>query len=98
VVVRAGDAQLARWESLTDDAPYAELMVLTACRIWRFSEERTHCSKTGTGLWALARDPSLQAVRDALRLRTGDQAQVAPADIGRLLRIVRERVAASEDT
>jgi predicted nucleotidyltransferase len=97
-VVSAGDSQLARWESLTDDAPYAELMVLTACRIWRFAEERTHCSKSEAGLWTLARDPSLQAVHDALRLRAGDQVQVAPADIGRLLRIVRARIAASNDT
>jgi hypothetical protein len=82
-VVRASDAQFARWESFTDDAPYAELMVLTACRIWRFSEERTHCSKSEAGLWALARDPSLQAVRDALRLRAGESVQVAPAEIGR---------------
>jgi aminoglycoside adenylyltransferase-like protein/nucleotidyltransferase-like protein len=97
-VVRAGDSQLARWESLTDDAPYAELMVLTACRIWRFAEERTHCSKSEAGRWVLARDPSLPAVHDALRLRAGDQVQVAPADIGRLLKIVRARIAASERT
>jgi hypothetical protein len=66
-VVSVGDAQLARWQSLTEDAPYAALMVLTACRIWRFGEERIHCSKSAAGLWALARDPSLHAVRDALR-------------------------------
>jgi hypothetical protein len=97
-VLGAGDAQLARWESLTDDAPHAALMVLTACRIWRFSEERTHCSKSAAGLWVLARDPSLQAVRDALRLRAGDPAQIAPAEIGRLLKIVRARITASDDT
>jgi hypothetical protein len=96
-VVTAGDVQLARWESLTDDAPYAELMVLTACRVWRFTEEHTYCSKSEAGLWALARDPSLQAVRDALRLRAGDRMQVAPAEIGRLLKIVRARIAASEN-
>jgi hypothetical protein len=95
-VTRAGDAQLARWESLTDDAPYAELMVLTACRIWRFGEERTHCSKSEAGLWALARDSSLQAVRDALRLRAGDSVHIAPAEIARLLKIVRARIAAGE--
>jgi Domain of unknown function (DUF4111)/Nucleotidyltransferase domain len=97
-VLRAGDAQLARWESLTDDAPYAALMVLTACRIWRFSEERTHCSKSAAGLWALERDPSLQAVRDALRLRAGHAARVEPAEIGRLLRLVRAQIMASESS
>jgi Domain of unknown function (DUF4111) len=70
--------------------------VLTACRVWRFSEERTHCSKSEAGLWALARDPSLRAVSGALRLRAGGSVHVAPAEIGRLLRIVRARIASSE--
>jgi Nucleotidyltransferase domain len=48
-VLIVGDAQLARWQSLTDDAPHAALMVLTACRIWRCSEERTHSSKAAAG-------------------------------------------------
>ena len=95
-VLTAGDAQLARWQSLTDDAPYAALMVLTACRIWRFSEERIHCSKSAAGTWALMRDPSLHAIRDALRPRTGDPVLVKPAEIARLLEIVRARVAASK--
>jgi hypothetical protein len=94
-VLLAGDAQLARWQTLTDDAPHAALMVLTACRIWRFSEERTHCSKAAAATWALARDPSLTAVRDALRQQAGDPVPIAPTDIGRLLRIVRTRIAAT---
>jgi predicted nucleotidyltransferase len=94
-VLLVGDAQLARWQSLTDDAPYAALMVLTACRIWRFSEERTHCSKAAAASWAHARDPSLTAVRDALRQRTGDPVRIAPTEIGRLLKIVRTRIAAT---
>jgi predicted nucleotidyltransferase len=93
-VVVAGDAQLARWQSLTDDAPHAALMVLTACRIWRFNEERIHCSKGAAGSWALARDPSLTAVRDALRQHAGDSIRIAPTEIGRLLRIVRTHLAA----
>jgi hypothetical protein len=91
-VLGVGDAQLARWQSLTDDAPYAALMVLTACRIWRFNEERIHCSKSAAGQWALTRDPSLHAVRDALRQRTGDPVSVEPAEIARLLEIVRGSV------
>jgi hypothetical protein len=93
-VLLAGDAQLARWQSLTDDAPYAALMVLTACRIWRFSEERAHSSKAAAASWALARDPSLTAARDALRQRAGDPVRIAPTEISRLLRIVRTRIAA----
>jgi hypothetical protein len=72
--------------------------VLTACRIWRYAEERTHCSKSEAGVWALARDPSLQAAHDALRLRADDQVQVAPAAIGRLLKIVHACIAANKDT
>jgi hypothetical protein len=94
-VLTVGDAQLARWQSLTDDAPHAALMVLTACRIWRFSEERSHCSKAAAGSWALARDPSLTAVRDALRQRAGEPVRIAPTQIGRLLKIVRTRLAAT---
>ncbi len=44
-VLQVGDAQLASWQLLTADARNAALMVLTACRIWRFSEERRYCSK-----------------------------------------------------
>jgi Domain of unknown function (DUF4111)/Nucleotidyltransferase domain len=92
-VLRAGDAQLAHWQRLTDDAPYAELMALTACRIWRFSEERVHCSKSAAGAWALARDPALRAVRNALRQRRGEATPIAPAELGRVLAIAREAVA-----
>jgi predicted nucleotidyltransferase len=92
-LLRAGDAQLARWQSLTDDAPYAALMVLTACRVWRFSEERIHCSKTAAGAWALTRDPSLEAVRGALRRRAGDPVPIEPAGIARLLELVRAGLA-----
>jgi hypothetical protein len=44
-VVAAGDAQLAHWQAIGDDPPYAELTVVTACRVWRFAEEGRHCSK-----------------------------------------------------
>jgi Phosphotransferase enzyme family/Domain of unknown function (DUF4111) len=70
-VLSAGDRQLARWESLTADTAYAALMVLTACRIWRFSAEGRHCSKRAAGSWALTPDPSLAAVRDALASERG---------------------------
>jgi Domain of unknown function (DUF4111) len=92
-VLRAGDAQLARWQSLTDDAPYAALMVLTACRVWRFSEERVHCSKTAAGAWALERDPSLHAVRAALSRRAGRHAAIEPAEIAAVLALARAEAA-----
>ena len=38
-VVTAGDAQLAVWQAIGDDPKYAELTVLTACRVWCLAEE-----------------------------------------------------------
>lgn len=95
-VLLVGDAQLARWQSLTDDARHAALMVLTACRAWRFSQERSHCSKAAAGSWALARDPSLTTVRDAIRQRWGEAVPIDPTEIGRLLSIVRTGIAANQ--
>jgi hypothetical protein len=72
-VVAAGDAQLADWQAIGDDPPpYAELTVLTACRVWRYAEEGRHCSKAAAGAWALRRDPTLQVVGDALQHRLRD--------------------------
>jgi hypothetical protein len=93
-VVAVGDAQLAAWEAIGDDPEYAELTVLTTCRVWRFAGEGRHCSMTAAGEWALARDPTLQVVRDALRRRRGDLAGVIdPAQVARLLALVRARLA-----
>ena len=97
-VLRVGDAQLARWQALTDDAGHAALMVLTACRIWRFSEQRIHCSKSAAGTWALERDASLRAVRAALRQRSGEDARIEPSDISRVLEIARTSVATTAQT
>ena len=88
-----GDASLERWERLTDDAEHAELMVLTSCRIWRFAVEGVHCSKSEAGRWALARDPSLAAVEDALRMRAGEpDVLVEPSDIATLIARVRGEI------
>jgi hypothetical protein len=93
-VVAAGDAQLADWQAIGDDPPYAELTVLTACRVWRFAEEGRHCSKAAAGAWALERDPTLGVVGDALRRRHGDPAtRIDPAQVGQLLAVVRARLA-----
>jgi Domain of unknown function (DUF4111) len=93
-VVDVGDAQLADWQAIGDDPEHAELTVLTTCRVWRFSEEGRHCSKTAAGEWALRRDPTLQVVRDALRRRHGDPtAPLDAARISRLIGVVRARLA-----
>jgi predicted nucleotidyltransferase len=54
-VDEAGAAVLTRWKTIGDDAPDRELMALTACRIWRFREERVHCSKPAAAQWARER-------------------------------------------
>ncbi len=56
-VLEVNDALLARWQEIGEDAPHAELTVLTACRGWLFSEEGRHVSKRAAGEWALQRDP-----------------------------------------
>jgi hypothetical protein len=82
------------WERLTDDAAHAELMVLTTCRIWQFNAERVHSSKSDAGRWALARDPSLIAVEEALRQRAIDpEAPIGEDGIRRLIAIVRREIA-----
>lgn len=93
-VVAYGDEVLEGWQELTDDAEHAALMVLTACRIWRFAVEGVHCSKTEAARWALLQEPALPAVEAALRRRTGDtNVQIAPADIAALLARVRGELA-----
>ena len=54
-VDEVGAAVLTRWKTIADDAPDRELMALTACRIWRFREERVHCSKRAAAQWARER-------------------------------------------
>jgi predicted nucleotidyltransferase len=92
-VVARGDAYVARWQELTNDEPMSEFMVLTTCRIWRFAVEGVHCSKAEAGRWALDRDPTLTAVRDALRHRAGEDVTIPPEDIGALLARVRREIA-----
>lgn len=93
-VVAVGDRQLMAWERLADDAAHAELMVLTTCRIWRFSAEGCHTSKSEAGHWALARDPSLIAVEEALRRRGGSpEVTIGEDGIRHLIAVVRRETA-----
>jgi predicted nucleotidyltransferase len=93
-VLDVGDAQLADWQEIGDDSVHAQLTVLTACRIWRFAEESRHCSKTAAGEWALGRDATLQAVRQALRRRHVDPTfPIDGAHVRHLLDVVRARLA-----
>jgi hypothetical protein len=98
-VLDAGDAQLADWRAIGDDPPYAQLTVLSACRVWRFADERRHSSKDAAGLWALRRCPRLEVVRDALHQRHSNPAHTIDyAQIAALLALVRGRVAAAQSS
>jgi Domain of unknown function (DUF4111) len=86
-----GDQVLARWEHLVDEE-HAEFMALTTCRVWRFAIERLHTSKTEAGLWALKRDPSLNAVDQALQQRGERNVTVEENEIRRLISLVRSEL------
>jgi hypothetical protein len=63
---------LDRWADLTDDDANAELMVLTACRIWRFAAVGEIASKSAAARWAFGQVPTLSAIPAALRRRAGE--------------------------
>lgn len=91
-VDQVGLTQIEDWIGIGEDLRFAQMTVLTACRIWRFKEERVHCSKSEAGRWALGRDPTLAVVRMALDHRERDPATPIPtADVARLLSLVRGR-------
>jgi len=67
-VDEVGAAVLTRWNTIGYDAPDRELMALTACRIWRFREERVHCSKPAAAQWA--RERGAHVAYDEAAVRT----------------------------
>ncbi|MBR7837700.1 nucleotidyltransferase domain-containing protein [Actinospica durhamensis] len=86
---------LGRWLTLADDADNAAFMVLTACRMWRFAVEGTHCSKSDAARWALAREPSLSAIERALRLREEDAREpIAEDDVTAVLSAALSEISA----
>jgi hypothetical protein len=66
-VDEVGAAVLARWKE-GPDGPNHELMALTACRIWRFREERIHSTKPAAAQWA--RERGAHVAYDAAAVRT----------------------------
>jgi hypothetical protein len=88
-----GDAQLADWQRLPYEAYWGPYIVLTACRVWHYAEERRHCSKAEAARWARDRDPALEAVPHALALRHGrTSAELAEPPVRELLKAVRARL------
>ncbi|MFG3701908.1 aminoglycoside adenylyltransferase domain-containing protein [Micromonospora sp. NPDC047620] len=63
-------------DSMADIVGGAAFMVLTACRIWRFAVENVHCSNAQAAEWALDRDPSLTAIRQAVHQYEQDPASM----------------------
>ncbi|GGK04597.1 hypothetical protein GCM10010123_38190 [Pilimelia anulata] len=86
-VVDRGRHWLTVWRALLGDRENAAFMALTACRIWRFAGERVHCPKDSAARWALARDPSLNAIGAALRQEHPDDpaTAIAAPDLAALL-------------
>ena len=81
-----GSHWLTAWQSLVGDSENAAHMVLTACRIWRFSVEGVYSSKAQAATWVLARDASLTAVGQALRQRMEDpETPISEAGIAQVL-------------
>lgn len=95
-VRQRGRYWLTVWQDRTDDDQSAALMVLTACRIWHFAVEGTHCSKVEAAQWALGRNRALPVVAQALRRHTVDpDAPVDEECIGQLLAAVLREVDAA---
>jgi len=93
LILEVDDQQLARWQEVGSDLEHAVIEVLTACRIWQFTEEGRHTSKTEAGRWMLAKAPGLEVVRQALRRR--HMTTTLPIDLDQvqqLLALVRDRV------
>jgi predicted kinase/predicted nucleotidyltransferase len=93
LVLEVDDQQLAHWQELGRDLEHAVIEVLTACRIWQFTEEGRHTSKTEAGRWVLARAPGLEVVEHALHRR--QMTTTLPIDLDQvqhLLALVRHRV------
>jgi predicted nucleotidyltransferase len=73
-VVEVGLRQIQRWQELPFESKYADLMVLTSCRIWQFATDGVHTSKSAAARWVRNRRPDLEAPQISLdrRIRRSD--------------------------
>ena len=92
-VVAAGDGHLARWLAIPFDPRVDELMVFTACRVWRFAETGEHVSKADAASWVFAQRPDLEVVAQALARRRGDDGVITAEGVKELLTTVRQNLA-----
>lgn len=92
-IVERGRYWLRQWRTRPDDAESAALMVLTACRVWHFAHTARHIGKAAAARWALEREPSATAVRQALHQYLDDpSASIDPAGIARVIDIVLDDI------
>jgi hypothetical protein len=66
-VDEVGVAVAEAWKKIGYDPPHQELMAYTACRIWRFREERVHCSKPAAAASARERGAHVAFDYEAIR-------------------------------
>jgi hypothetical protein len=94
-LLNVGDGYLKRWQVIEYEEQHADLMVLTACRLWYRAVEGGHCSKSDAARWVVARAPDLVAPKLALERRTTlDRPSIARADVMTLLSKVRRVLSA----
>jgi hypothetical protein len=74
-----GSAALSRWKASGYHASNAALTALTACRIWRFREERVHCSKSAAAQWAAERGARVAYDEDTVKALLDRAAASFPA-------------------
>ena len=94
-VTAVGIAYVERWQRVPYDVRVGELMVFTACRVWRFHVEGIHSTKTAASQWVLGQDPGLSAVKVALKRRnSGSEARLDEAGVqavlSRTLEVLRD--------
>ena len=93
-MLEVGDSYLERWQQIEFEPEHAELMVFTACRLWRLHDEGTHSSKSDAAAWVSEHDPTLVAPSVALDRRRLTSDQPLPrADVMILLATVRHVLA-----
>jgi len=89
-LLNLGDQYLKRWQEIDYDEHSAELMVLTACRLWYRSREHRHCTKSEAARWVMRQAAELRAPKLALERRTTDATPaISEADVMTLLTRVR---------
>lgn len=70
-LLEVGAEEVRRWQKLGDHSGSEISVTLTACRIWRYAEERLFCSKAQAASWAIERAPDCLAIEQAMRLQQG---------------------------